>query len=130
MSDSPPLERDELNMAEKFYLEEHCAESVEKLAEALKRSVAQVQFELNLIEQKKFEQESAPLPNPQIPVKESEVTTCVKESPLLKSFARRKEGGVVVMNAAAAQMSDEISKAQRQKSVLQTRPDCVTRVRK
>ncbi len=125
---------EELNMAEKFWIEQNKAQGADKLSEDLKRPKAQIEFELNLLQQKEFEQERVAreeLKNPRVPVKDSEVTKCVPDdSPLLKSFVRRKEGGICAMSSASAQMSDEISKSEAKKSLADSRPDCVTRVRK
>lgn len=123
----------ELNVAEKFWIANHQSKGVDKLAEELKVPKALVEFELNVLKQKEFEQERlAPeeLKNPRAPAKDSEVTQCVKDdSPLLKSFVRRKEGGICAMSSSAAMLSDEILKKAEKKSLSETRPDCVGKCR-
>lgn len=125
-----PVNTNPLNLAERAYVSENYAKGVEALAEILKRPKALVEFELNMLEQQRFEQERAPVAEPKNAVKPEEVTTVVKDSPLLNSFVRRKEGGIVAINAASSMLSDELGKSQGKKSVLETRPDIVTRVRK
>lgn len=126
MSNVTPNEVNPLNMAERAFLESNQDKSIEELSEALKRPKNFIEFELKVLHQEKFEQESAPIKKEE-PVS---VTTVKKDSPLLNSFVRRKEGGVVAMSGAAAQLSDEVSKNSGKKTIFETRPDCVTRVRK
>lgn len=134
MSTSKPVTPNEvnpLNMAEKAFLEANKNETLEKLSEALNRPKNFIDFELRLLEQRQFEQESAPQPDASKKIEETpSVTTVKKESPLLNSFVRRKEGGVCAMSGAAAQLSDEVIKGSEKKSIFETRPDCITRVRK
>ncbi len=128
-TNTQPLEANPLNLVELAFLQDNLDKPVEQLAEALKRPKNFVEFEIKKLAQSKFEQESTPSEK-KVPAPESVTTTVKKDSPLLNSFVRRKEGGVVAMSGAAAQLSDEVTKGQGKKTVLETRPDCVTRVRK
>jgi hypothetical protein len=120
-----------LNMAEREFLKENKDKPLETLSAILKRPVAQIEFELQSIKQELFEQEGKPVANsPEVSSTPAPSTPPV-DSPLLKTFARRKEGGVVAMTSAAAQMSDEILQRKgSKKNVLHTKKDCVTTVRK
>lgn len=128
-----PIINDDLNMAEIAFLKEHEGKDLEFLAAALKRTKNQIQFELQKLAQEKFEQESTTQeevhPRENREIKQDEVTTAKKDSPLLNSFVRRKEGGVVAMSGAAAQLSDELTKSNGKKNIYEARPDCVRRVR-
>jgi pyruvate/2-oxoglutarate dehydrogenase complex dihydrolipoamide acyltransferase (E2) component len=117
----------ELNIAEVFYIKENAKKGAEALAKELNCPVALVEFQLTVAAQEKFEQERA-APEPQNPEPAPAPPPPAPESPLLKAFNRRKEGGVVSMSAAASQLGDELLKG-KQKSILETRKDCVTTVR-
>jgi hypothetical protein len=105
-----------LNIVEKIYLEENykTIEAV-KLADDLKRPVAFIQAEILVLQQQNFEQERATQEKKNAPEPAPAPSPPPPESPLLKAFSRRKEGGVVSMNAAAAALGDELDKSRGKK---------------
>lgn len=119
----------ELSAVEIFYIREKIAKGVkaEALAKEIGVPLQAVEKQITLLEQEKFEQERLP-PKPE-EVAAPPAASPPPESPLLKAFTRRKEGGVMVMNATASELGDEIMKG-KGKSLLESRPDCVTTVRK
>jgi len=119
-----------LTTVERYFVENNASNmNAEEMAKIMNKPLSQIEDELRVLEQKQFEQEKGALSNLEN-APGSSTAPVKKDSPLLKSFARRKEGGVTIMTGSAAQLSDEIEKERPKKTLLESQKDSLTTVRK